>query len=151
MADISIERGTPMPDNTTVLRKLKHLLQQHFPDAIRDIILFGSSAKGAARDDSDYDVLIVLNNNDYDWKFRDEVTDVVYDLELADDILVDKHLISVDELEHSLRGAQPTGQRDNRGSQNYDEVSSSNQPDVLWYLLCITCAWVEISVRNLKT
>lgn len=96
-----------MPDNTMILRKLKHLLQQHFPDAIRDVILFGSRAKGTARADSDYDVVIVLNNNDYDWKFRDEVTDVVYDMELADDILVDKHLISVDELEHSLRGAQP--------------------------------------------
>jgi uncharacterized protein len=96
-----------MPDNTIVLRKLKHLLQQHFPDAIRDVILFGSRAKGTARDDSDYDVLIVLKKNDYDWRFRDEVTDVVYDLELDEDILVDKHLISVDELEHSLRGAQP--------------------------------------------
>lgn len=96
-----------MPDNTIILRKLKHLLQQHFPDAIRDVILFGSRANGTARNDSDYDVLIVLNNNDYDWKFRDEVTDVVYDMELADDILVDKHLISVDELEHSLRGTQP--------------------------------------------
>ncbi|GAK55850.1 predicted nucleotidyltransferase [Candidatus Vecturithrix granuli] len=96
-----------MPDNTIVLQKLKRLLQQHFPDAIRDVILFGSRAKGTAHDDSDYDVLIVLNNNDYDWKFRDEVTDVVYDMELADDILVDKHLISVDELEHSLRGIQP--------------------------------------------
>ncbi len=96
-----------MLDNTTVLRKLKHLLQQHFPDAISDIILFGSRAKGNARDDSDYDVLIVLKKTDYDWKFRDEVTDVVYDLELDEEILVDKHLISVDELEHSLRGAQP--------------------------------------------
>ena len=96
-----------MPDNTMILRKLKDLLQQHFPDTIRDIILFGSRAKGTARHDSDYDVLIVLNNNDYDWKFRDNVTDVVYDLELDEDILVDKHLISVDELEHSLRGAQP--------------------------------------------
>ena len=96
-----------MPDNTDILRQLKHRLQQHFNNAIRDVILFGSRAKGTARDDSDYDVLIVLNKNDYDWKFRDEVTDVVYDLELDYDILVDKHLISIDELEHSLRGAQP--------------------------------------------
>jgi uncharacterized protein len=96
-----------MADSTTILRELKHLLQQHFPSAIRDVILFGSRAGGTARDDSDYDVLIVLNTNDYDWKFRDEVTDVVYDLELEYDILVDKHLISLDELEHSLRGAQP--------------------------------------------
>jgi len=96
-----------MPETLTILRELKHLLQQHFPDTINNVILFGSRTKGTARDDSDYDVLIVLNKNDYDWKFRDQVTDVVYDMELDYDILVDKHLISVAELEHSLRGAQP--------------------------------------------
>lgn len=96
-----------MPDDTTILHEIKRLLDNHFPNVIRDVVLFGSRAKGTAREDSDYDVLIVLNKADYDWKFRDALTDVVYDMELDYDILVDKHLISVDELEHSPRGAQP--------------------------------------------
>ena len=96
-----------MPDNISILQELKCLLQEHFHDTIRDVILFGSRAKGTAHAHSDYDVLIVLNKPDYDWKFRDRVIDVVYDMELNYDILVDKHLISVDEMEHSLRGAQP--------------------------------------------
>ncbi len=99
-------KQTNIPDKRIILRKLKNLLQKHFHDAIKDVILFGSQAAGAAREDSDYDVLIVLNC-DYDWKLRDKITDIVYDMELEYDLLFDKYLISTDELQHSLRGAQP--------------------------------------------
>ena len=95
-----------MLDKLTILRELKRLLQEHFHDDIKDVILFGSQAAGTAHEDSDYDVLIVLNRA-YDWKFRDKVSEVIYDLELKYDILFDTHLISIDELENSLRGAQP--------------------------------------------
>ena len=75
-----------MPDTLTLLHELKHLLQKHFPQVIQDVILFGSQAQGTAHEDSDYDVLIVVNG-DYDWRMRDEITDIVYDLELQYDIL----------------------------------------------------------------
>ena len=94
------------PDKLTLLRRLKRLLQDHFHKTIKEVILFGSRAAGTAREDSDYDVLIVLNG-EYDWKLRDEIIDLVYDLELEYEVLFDKYLISTDELEHSLRGAQP--------------------------------------------
>ena len=95
-----------MPDTLTLLHELKHLLQEHFHHVIQDVILFGSQARGTAHENSDYDVLIVVNG-DYDWRMRDEITDIVYDLELKYDILFDKSLISTDELHNSLRGAQP--------------------------------------------
>ena len=95
-----------MPENRALLHELKRLLQEHFRHAIQDVILFGSQAKGTANEDSDYDILIVVNGN-YDWKMRDEITDIVYDLELKYDILFDKHLISTDELHNSIRGVQP--------------------------------------------
>lgn len=95
-----------MPNILTVLHELKQLLRKHFRHAIQDVILFGSQAKGTAEEDSDYDVLIVVNG-DYDWRMRDEITDIVYDLELKYDILFDKHLISTDELHNSMRGEQP--------------------------------------------
>ena len=96
-----------MPDTLTLLRELKQLLQKHFRDDINDVILFGSRANGTAREDSDYDVLIILNKDNYDWKYRDKMIEVVYDMELEYDILFDTHVISTYELEHSLRGAQP--------------------------------------------
>jgi predicted nucleotidyltransferase len=94
------------PDNMTLLQQLKQLLKTHFHEKIRDVILFGSRAKGTAHEYSDYDVLIVLNGG-YDWKFRDKIIDVVYDMELEYDVLFDKFVISTDELQHSSRGAQP--------------------------------------------
>ncbi|MCA9744288.1 hypothetical protein KC734_22305, partial [candidate division KSB1 bacterium] len=56
--------------------------------------------------DSDFDVLVIVRKT-YDWRFREQVSDVVYDLELKYDILIDQFLISTDELEKSVRGAQP--------------------------------------------
>lgn len=95
-----------MINTTDLLKTVKNLLQQRFGNIIRDVILFGSQAMGTAREDSDYDVLIVLNR-EYDWKFRDQVIDAIYDLELQYDILIDTFLISTHELHHTLRGAQP--------------------------------------------
>jgi predicted nucleotidyltransferase len=89
-----------------IFNELKKSLQRHFPHDIRDVILFGSRTVGTASRDSDYDVLIVVNR-DYDWKFKDEVGDIVYGLELKYDILIDQFLISTSELQDSLRGAQP--------------------------------------------
>ncbi len=95
-----------MPDKLTILQELKHLLQEHFHDDINDVILFGSQAKGTALEDSDYDVLIVLNR-DYDWKYRNHICHVIYDMELEYDIFIDMHIISRHELFYTLRGAQP--------------------------------------------
>jgi len=95
-----------MRNKLHILKKLKKLLRHRFENDIKDVILFGSQAAGTAHRDSDYDILIVLSRN-YDRQFRDGVTDIVYDLELEHDILTDTHLISLGELKHSLRGAQP--------------------------------------------
>lgn len=90
-----------------ILQSLKKGLQQHFQDDIKDVILFGSQAMGTAHEDSDYDVLIVLNRDNYDWRYRDRVFDVIYDISLMYDILIDMFLISTHGLKHSLRGVQP--------------------------------------------
>ncbi|GAK59240.1 hypothetical protein U27_06217 [Candidatus Vecturithrix granuli] len=96
-----------MPDTLTILRELKQLLQTHFHDDIQDVVLFGSQAAGSARKDSDYDVLIILNKDNYDWKYREHICHLIYELEIEYDILIDMHIISTYELAHTLRGAQP--------------------------------------------
>ncbi len=94
------------PKKELILSALNNMLRKHFGHDIHQVILFGSQATGMAHEDSDYDVLIVLNRQS-DWQFRDKVFDVIYDLELQYDILIDAFLISSDELCHSLRGSQP--------------------------------------------
>jgi hypothetical protein len=49
-------------DSDTVKRLIafRDAVDQAFPDAVQDIVLFGSRARGDADPDSDYDVAVVL-------------------------------------------------------------------------------------------
>ena len=93
-------------ENIKLIRTLKILLQSNFGNNIKDVILFDPRATGTASDGSDYDILIILNNN-YDWKYRDRMTDIIYDMELQYDVLFDKHLLSSHEIKNSIKGAEP--------------------------------------------
>jgi predicted nucleotidyltransferase len=80
-------------------------LQQQFSNVIKEVILFGSRAYGGAQEDSDYDVLIVLDK-DYTPADEDAILDLCYDIDLKYNILLDVHLLSVTEL-NTPRGRQP--------------------------------------------
>ena len=95
-----------MPDKLTILRELKHLLQERFHDDIQEVILFGSQATGTARADSDYDMLIVVNC-DYDWRYTKSIRYTCYDIDLKYQILTDPHIISVNEMRSSLKRYEP--------------------------------------------
>ncbi len=88
-----------------ILETLKKYLQKNCGDSIKDVILFGSQARGNAKKYSDYDVLIVLKNL-YSGKDENEILDLCYDIDLKFNILIDAHLISEPEIA-SLRGKQP--------------------------------------------
>ena len=92
-----------MSNTLTILRELKRLLQEHFQDDIKDVILFGSQATGTAREDSDYDVLIVLNY-DCDWKYKKAIRYTCYDIALKYDIFLDIKVVSLNELHHTAQG-----------------------------------------------
>ncbi|MBC8487460.1 MAG: nucleotidyltransferase domain-containing protein [Bacteroidetes bacterium] len=87
------------------LKKLKHLLIKNFGDNIKDVILFGSQATETATDLSDYDILIVLRN-EYDWKYKDKIRDVICEFEIMNDIFIDMNIISEKE-RNTLRWHQP--------------------------------------------
>lgn len=95
-----------MPNTMYILRELKHMLKDQFHDDIHDLILFGSRATGRAREDSDYDVLIVLNGA-YDWRYKRQIQYACYDIDLKYGIFTDTHIISMDEIQHSLKGQEP--------------------------------------------
>lgn len=94
-----------MIDNTKILVELKNHLIQNFGNTIKDVILFGSQARGDSKDYSDYDILIVLEK-DYSGKDENQILDLCYDIDLKYNILLDVHLISSKEI-RSIRGRQP--------------------------------------------
>ena len=56
--------NSQLPTNIrTILKKLKNELIQIYGERLDHIILYGSRARGDARDDSDIDILIVLKDD----------------------------------------------------------------------------------------
>lgn len=88
-----------------IAKELKKSLTTQFGSNIKDVILFGSRANGTASASSDYDILVILKN-DYDWKYKNNIVSVVYNLELQQNIMIDIHLLSTNEI-NSLKGLQP--------------------------------------------
>jgi predicted nucleotidyltransferase len=66
-------------NNMALLEKMKSLLEMNYNDLIVKIILFGSRVDGTAKEYSDYDVLVVVNRI-IDWKTRDSIRSILYDL-----------------------------------------------------------------------
>ena len=94
-----------MIDKTQILIDLKRRLQDHDSVSINNIVLFGSQANNNANEFSDYDILIILNN-DYTQQDEDQILDICYDVDLKYNILIDPHLLSIKEIA-SKRGKQP--------------------------------------------
>lgn len=94
-----------MVENNKILADLKKHLIQNYNGSINEIVFFGSHASGKSTPDSDYDVLIVLEN-DYSTKDENMILDLCYDINLKYDILIDAHLLSQSEID-TIRGKQP--------------------------------------------
>lgn len=94
-----------MTKNNKILQDLKNYLLQNYEGSIRDVILFGSQSYGDFKENSDYDVLIILDE-DYNSKDESNLLDLCYDIDLKYNIILDVHIISTNELS-SIRGKQP--------------------------------------------
>jgi len=83
--------------NKKILNDLKNILNANFPALINQVILFGSRINNDFHDYSDYDILIILNEN-YDWKLETKIIDLCYEIDLKYDIVTDIKIISNKEL-----------------------------------------------------
>lgn len=63
-----------------IARMIKSKIYQKDPNA--EVILFGSHAKGNSRSDSDWDILILLNNVQVNRKLEKEYREELFDIEL---------------------------------------------------------------------
>lgn len=91
-------------DKLAILKDLKSNLQKQYRDSVKDVILFGSQATGNSNENSDYDVLIILEKK-YNGQDENKILDICYAIDLKYNILIDVHLLSKNELS-TLRGKQ---------------------------------------------
>ena len=89
-----------------ILNELKKNLSSLLGKELNKIVLFGSHAHNKENKDSDFDVLIILENQ-YDWKKKRMIRDICYETGLKYDSLIDSKIISTYELNHTPKGIHP--------------------------------------------
>jgi hypothetical protein len=68
------------PTECQALERIVHALTTNFSEQIRFIALFGSKARGDFGPDSDMDLLII--SEDDDWRMRQAIRDPVFDIDI---------------------------------------------------------------------
>ncbi len=76
----------------SVIKKFKTILEQTFGKQFIELRLFGSKARGDDHPDSDIDVLVIVETDD--WHIRDKVYDIVTDMLLEMDVCISPKVIS---------------------------------------------------------
>lgn len=67
-------------DERRVLEDYVAAVRAHYGDRLHGILVFGSRARGEAREDSDVDVAVILNDSIEDfWREKITLTDLAYD------------------------------------------------------------------------
>ena len=70
-----------------ILTKLKRYLLETFGDKIREIILYGSYARGDYNKDSDIDILIVVSNDINPVEIEEVLNDLLFEILLNENEL----------------------------------------------------------------
>ena len=72
----------------SIVQKCKEALSQYYGSRLKDVILYGSMARGEAGPDSDIDLLILLNAPfDYFTELR-QIVDLLYPIQLESEQLI---------------------------------------------------------------
>jgi len=86
-----------------VLAKVTQVLKDRF--GAREVILYGSAARGQMDDESDIDLLVVLP--EVNWEIQKEIIAVCFEAELQCDRIISVICYSTDEMEHSPLRSSP--------------------------------------------
>jgi predicted nucleotidyltransferase len=84
-----------MSDNKEILNNIKSTIKSKYPDA--RVFLYGSRARGSAREDSDWDLLILLNSKNITPEVEESITYPLYDLEIEMGEVISPMVYSMDE------------------------------------------------------
>ena len=80
IADISLKKS-----DQQAIEDVVRLLRRRFP--IDRVILYGSKATGTDTPESDVDLLL-LTKESVSWQQRDAITEALFDIELAHDVVI---------------------------------------------------------------
>lgn len=66
-----------------ILTELANMLQEVYQDKLKAVILYGSVARGTATDESDIDIMVLVDGTDQELRtFEDELNDVSTDISI---------------------------------------------------------------------
>ena len=82
-----------MTNEHSIRKQIKHVISE--TDASAKVILFGSRARGKATEDSDWDILILLNKPSVSIKDEQVFRHKLYDLELKIGIPISTFVYSI--------------------------------------------------------
>jgi predicted nucleotidyltransferase len=71
---------TDEPQTNPILKRFRAALDELYGERIERVVLFGSRARGEAREDSDYDVAVFLKDLTDRWQEIDNIVPVVTDI-----------------------------------------------------------------------
>jgi uncharacterized protein len=71
-----------------ILKRFRTALDELYGERIERVVLFGSRARGDAREDSDYDVAVFLKDLSDRWREVDRIIQVVTDILYKDEAFI---------------------------------------------------------------
>ncbi len=90
-----------MSSESEIKNRIIAVVRNQAPDA--KILLYGSRARGDAREDSDWDLLILIDAKRITPKMEKRITDPLYELEFELGALISPMLYTVDEWERKYK------------------------------------------------
>lgn len=73
-------------ERTQILKEIKQAVLEVDPGA--EVVLFGSRARGDYHEESDWDILILVDKDEKDVEFKKNVRNALYELELKEDTII---------------------------------------------------------------
>ena len=85
----AIEKGKKMNEKIKhFVEEVKEYLIKIYGDRVKQVIIYGSYARGEATEESDIDVLIVVDDSLNSFKVRKSLSDILFDILLENEELI---------------------------------------------------------------
>jgi len=95
----------------SAIQEATRILKERFP--VKDVILFGSKARGDSDPESDIDLLL-LTTKHLGWKERHQIVDALFDVELKHDVVISIMVNTLHDWNYGICTALPIHEEINR-------------------------------------
>lgn len=89
------------PNEEQAVNSFVERLLDRYPDRIRQVVLFGSKARGDSGAWSDIDILVVVDDDD--WRFQHAISNVASRVSLENDVLIGPRVVGQERWERMRR------------------------------------------------